>query len=787
MLPSTLRPLAFELSGAAPSLVLENFSGEPLARLLGAPMAVERFLKLAIHIASAVADIHLKGTIHKNIHPQDILVDPVTLETRLVGLGYATRIPSEKQPAQPLRLIEGVLPYLSPEQTGRMNRAIDTRSDLYAVGVVFYQMLTGRLPFEARDPLEWVHCHIARTPSSPSSVVPGVPEVISRIIMKLLAKLAEDRYQSARGLRADLERCLVQWTRENRCTLFALGEDDLADRFSVPEKLYGRETELATLLGGFERVASSGIPELIFVAGRPGIGKSTLVNELWKPLVRDRGLFVGGKFDQNHLNIPFATITQAFRGIALEILAEPEERLAAWKSEIKNAVGVNGRVAVDVIPQLESVIGEQPPVPDLPPAETKNRFLQVFQELVAVFAKKEHPVTIFLDDMQWVDVPTLQLLRHLLRSRKDVYLYVVCAFRDTEIGPTHPLRQGLEELRKTGTTVSEIALGPLSLEELTRMVADSVHRPVMEAEPLGRLVYDKTAGNPFFAAQLLKTFYEERLIERHPESKGWRWNLEKILAKSYTDDVIELMIAKVRRLSAASQETLKLASCLGNTATVRTLARVCGQSEEALGQALWELVREGILLLTDGHYKFLHDRIQQAAYLLIPEEQRTAVHLRIGRLLRAHISELELDQPVFQTVNQFNRAAALLEDPREREDVLELNCMAGKRAKASIAFEAASRYFEQARAFLPPDAWGSRYGESLSLGLECAECEYLLDATVMRRRSWSKFSQTPIPMLTAPGSSGFACGSLCMEAIITRLSPPGSRPYDCMASSFRRS
>ncbi len=724
-LPSTIKPLTFQSSGATPFLVFENFGGQPLARLLNAPMTLDRFLKLAIHIAYAVTNIHLKNVIHKNINPQNILVDLNTLETKLAGLGFATQIPSGRQVAQPPKLIEGVLPYLSPEQTGRMNRTVDSRSDLYAVGVIFYQMLTGRLPFDAMDPLEWIHCHIARSAPSVSSVNPQVPEVVSLIVTKLLAKLAEERYQSAHGLRVDLNRCLAQWIKEYRCDFFPVGESDLAPRFSVPEKLYGRETEAAMLLEGFERVVSSGIPELVLISGEPGIGKSSLINELWKPLVHRRGFFFSGKFDQYHRSIPYSTITQGFGSVVLEILAESEERFAFWKSTIQKAVGVNGQVIIDAIPQIEQIIGKQPPVPELPPAETKNRFFEVFQDLVGVFAQKAHPVVFFLDDMQWVDVPSLLLLSHLILSAKSNYLYVIGAFRDTAVGPTHCLRLSSEELRQAGITVSEIALGPLSLEHLTRMVADSVLRSEKEAEPLARLVYDKTAGNPFFVVQLLRAFYEEQLITHNPDTASWQWDFEKIVLKSYTDDIVELMITKLRRLSSANQEILKLASCVGNSSTIETIALISEQSTEAIRQALRELAREGMLLLTNGNYKFSHDRIQQAAYLLIHENQRTAVHLRIGRLLRSSTPEHELNKRVFEIVDQLNHGSGLLEDTNEREDLFKLNYMAGKKAKTLIAYGSASNYFEQAVSLLPPNAWISRYEESLALSLERAECEYL--------------------------------------------------------------
>jgi serine/threonine protein kinase len=389
--PSVVRPLALETHEGMPALVMEDFGGESLDHFLGAPLPIERFLELANSITAAVAELHERDIIHKDLKPQNILINAATGQVKLVDLGLASRLPREHQACESPSLIEGSLPYLSPEQTGRMNRAIDSRTDLYALGVTFYEMLTGRLPFEARDPLEWVHCHIARAPQPPSALVPAVPEILSALVLKLLAKMAEDRYQTARGLLHDLEQCLTQWRAKGRIDSFPLAEHDIPDRIQIPQKLYGRENEVAALLAAFERVVGTGIPELLLVSGYSGIGKSALVYDLQKPIVRERGFFISGKFDQYKRGIPYSTIVQAFRELVLEILAESEERIAAFRERLLDALGINGQLIVDVIPQVELVIGRQQPVPELPPAEAQNRFRITFRHFIGVFTRKEHP------------------------------------------------------------------------------------------------------------------------------------------------------------------------------------------------------------------------------------------------------------------------------------------------------------------------------------------------------------------------------------------------------------
>src|SRR5277367_6822132 len=457
------RPLKLEPRQGRLTLLIEDPGGEPLSRLMGRPWEITSFLRLAIGMATAVGQVHQRGLIHKDIKPANILVNSVTGQAWLMGFGIASRLPRERQAPAPPEVIAGTLAYMAPEQTGRMNRSIDARSDLYALGVTLYEMLTGELPFAASNPMEWVHCHIARQPMPPDKRVAGIPGPLSAIVMKLLAKNAEDRYQTAAGLAVDLRKCLTEWERNRRIEPFPLGADDVPDRLLAPEKLYGREHEIETLLGAFDRVVTDGATELVLVSGYAGIGKSSLVNELQKALVPPRGLFASGKFDQYKRDIPYATLAQAFRSLVRPLLGENETELGRWQDSLSEALGPNGQLIVNLIPELELIIGTQPPVADLPPQDAKNRFQMVFQRFLRGFAREEHPLALFLDDLQWLDAATLDLLEHLVTHPDVRHLLLVGAYRDNEVSSSHPLMRTLEAICNAGAKVEDILLTPLGL------------------------------------------------------------------------------------------------------------------------------------------------------------------------------------------------------------------------------------------------------------------------------------------------------------------------------------
>ncbi|WP_437965928.1 AAA family ATPase [Sorangium sp. So ce260] len=718
-------PYGLEMLGDQPALVLEDFGGVSLDRLQKGPMPLERFFPLAIRVVEALAGLHRHDVVHKDIKPQNVLLNPATGEVKITDLGIASRIPRERQHLEHAGLIEGTLAYMAPEQTGRMNRWIDERTDLYSLGVVFYEMLTGTLPFQAADPVGWVYCHIAQKPPPPSALVPSIPPLLSAVVLKLLSKAAEERYQSAAGLRHDLDECCARWRTSGAIPPFALGERDLSDRFQVPQRLYGREREVEALLAVFERVVTQGRPELVLVSGYSGIGKSSLVAELHRPVVRERGFFLSGKFDETARDVPYRAFLQAFRALFQEILCASEEQVERWRQRFREALGESGGLLADVLPELTLLLGPQPPVPELPPAEAQSRLHATLRRFVSACAQKDHPVALFLDDLQWADAGSLQLLEQLATYAGSEHLLLIGAYRDNEVGPAHPLRLTLAEVRKHGAAVSELVLEPLSATHVGALVAETVHAPEGQAEPLSRLVYEKTGGNPFFVLQFLIALHQEGLITFDAEEGRWRWDIAAIRDKAFTDNVVELMAGKLKRLSGPTRDALTLAACLGSSLELDTLAVIAGRPAPELRDVLEEAVREGLLLRRDGAYRFLHDRVQQAACSLIPAGQLAEMHLRIGRLLLSAQRAEERDDALFDVVGHLNRGAALIRSQAERDEVAALNLRAGRKAKAAAAFQSAAALFAAGLSLLAPASWEARHELTYGLTFERAHIAYI--------------------------------------------------------------
>jgi predicted ATPase/signal transduction histidine kinase len=719
-------PLALVRDKGRTVLVLEDPGGEPLDRLLGRPLELTRFLRTAIALAAALSKLHERGIIHKDIKPANVMVAPASGQVWFTGFGIASGLPRERQAPDPPETIAGTLAYIAPEQTGRMNRSIDTRSDLYSLGIALYEMLIGALPFTASDPLEWFHCHIARQPVPPEERRKEVPPALSAIILKLLAKSPEERYQTAAGLEADLRRCLDDWESLGRIEPFVIGAHDASDRLAIPERLYGRDRERTELLEAFDRVVARGTPELVLVSGYSGVGKSSVVNELHRAIVLPRGIFISGKFDQYKRDIPYATLAQAFQTLVRQILSKNEAEVGRWRDAIRDAVGLNGQLLVNLIPELELVIGEQPSVLELPPQDAENRFQAVFRAFLGVFARKEQPLALFLDDLQWLDAATLKLLEHLVTHPDVRHLLLIGAYRDNEVSPSHPFMLTMDSIRKTGATnVRDIVLAPLSLDDVSQLVADSLHQEATRTEPLARLVYEKTAGNPLFAIQFLIALAEERLVEFDPRKAAWRWDPDRIRARELTDNVVDLLIRKLNRLPDNTLEALKQLACLGNRAVITTLVIVHGRSEEEMHADLMEAVREGFVVLSGGSYEFVHDRVHEAVYSLIPVEDRAQVHLQLGRLLMAVMPAERIAEGIFNLVNQLNRGAVLISDPHEKQRVAKLNLHAGRKAKASTAYIAARTYASTGMALLGPEYWESCYEVVFGLWLLRTECEFL--------------------------------------------------------------
>jgi PAS domain S-box-containing protein len=734
------QPLALVQHEGRACLVLDDPGGELLARRLGTPMELGLFLRVGVGLAAALGALHRKGIIHKDLTPGHVIIDEATGHVRLTGLGIASRLRRERQTPEPPEVIAGTLPYMAPEQTGRMNRSIDSRSDLYALGVILYEMLTGALPFTASDPMEWVHCHIARQPLAPTERVQRVPRALSAIIMRLLAKTAEQRYQTAAGVERDLRRCLTQWQAEHRIDDFPVGRQDTPDQLSIPERLYGREREVQALLAAFDRVVRVGTPELVLVSGYSGIGKSSVVNELHKALVPARGWFASGKFDQGKRNMPYATLAQAFQNLVLGLLVKSESALAVWREAFEAALGPNGQLVTDVVPELKLIIGEQPRVPDVPPLEAQRRLQVVFARFLRVFAQPDHPLVLFVDDLQWLDLATLDCLEHLLTQADLRHLLVIGAYRDNEVAPDHPLMRKMQAIRNAGATVHEIALAPLAREDVAQLVADALHSGLERIATLAQLVCNKTAGNPFFARQFLTALADEGLLSFDHAHARWSWDLDAIRGKHYTDNVADLMFERLARLPPQTRRALQLLACLGDKAEVATLALVLGTSVDELHVELWDAVRAQLVERLGGSYKFLHDRVRESAYALMPESERSREHLRLGRLILAQTPPDRREEAIFEIVNQLNRGAELMTSPDEREQLAQLNLIAGKRAKASAAYAPALSYFVSGAALLPDNAWERCPELAFALEFNHGECEFVLGDLLSAEERLSRVS-----------------------------------------------
>ncbi|HOO71566.1 MAG TPA: diguanylate cyclase [Spirochaetota bacterium] len=710
-------------AGGRLAVVLEDFGGVPLREFIRAGFSTERFLELAISIAEIVGKVHQHNISHRDIRPQNIIVDYKGDAVRITGFGIASEITRIREEIYNPEVIQGMLAYMSPEQTGRMNCAVDYRTDLYSLGVTFYEMLTGRVPFLSSDSMEIIHSHIARMPARPDTLNPEVPAPLGDIIMKLLSKAPADRYQNCFGLAADLRQCLDRVRAAGTAAPFELGQADISLRFIIPQILVGRDRELDLLHSAFSRVSRGGI-EAVLVTGEPGIGKSALVNEIHKPIAEKRGYFIAGKYDQFRRDVPYSSIIQAFQGLARQILSESEERVSAWKERILRALGPNGRIITDVIPDIELIIGRQPDVPEVSPEESQNRFNLFFKNFVQVFADKEHPLVLFLDDLQWADIASLNLVRTITTDRSLRYFLFMGAYRDTEVEAHHSLMLTLDEMRKAGLKVGTTTLGVLNADDVNEFISYFLRCDADASRPLSRIIHAKTRGNPFFVNQFLKNLYEGRLIAFEP-GRGWSWDLKNIQDLQVTDNVVEFLAGRLRYLPEEPLDLIKVCSCVGNRFDVITLAAVTSRPVEEIFINLDLLIREGLINRRDEQYRFHHDRIEEAAYSLLTQEDRDSMHYHIGTLALRNTSPEDLVNSIFYIVDQMNQGRGLIADEGERIALAGLNEKAGAKAKESTAYKAAVNYFKQGLSLLPEHAWQSHYELAYTLHLGLMECEYL--------------------------------------------------------------
>ncbi len=704
-------------------LIVEDVQWVSLKRMISSqPLETHAFLEIAIRLSETLGSLHQENIIHGAVRPEHILVDSTSFQVKMFGFGIEALLTHENRKINAPEYVSGILPYTSPEQTGRMNRNVDYRTDMYSLGVTLYEALTGQLPFRYDDPMELIHAHIARIPRAPHEVNPRIPVAISEIIMRLLSKTAEERYQNNFGLMADFTVCRDELARSGRIAPFELGRKDISMRFNIPQKLVGREPEIARLLAVFNQVAG-GRCEMMLVSGYPGIGKSALIHEIHKPIVARRGYYISGKYEQFRRDVPYNSIIQAFQNLMMQILTEDAVRIEEWKERLRSALGPNGDVITDVIPHVELLIGPQPETPSLGPEESQNRFNMVFKNFVKVFAQERHPLVLFLDDLQWADTASLNLIRTIMTDEDIRYLFIIGAYRHNETEDTHPLRRTLEEIGRNGGVFHEIFLNPLTERNVQDLILEIIKSDATAILPLARLVHDKTGGNPFFVNQFLKSLYDGGLLLLDPQ-KGWYWDKARIEQMQVTDNVVDLLAGKITRLKESTQEFLRVGACIGNRFDLETLSCIVGRPIEQVVQDVAEAIEEG-LVSADAYFVFRHDRIQEAAYSLIPRGEEKYIHLKIGRLFLERVSVAGKEKKIFYIVNQLNIAKELIVDPDERLELAELNRIAAKRAKESNAYEPALRYIHVGMSLLPSDCWERHFDLAFQLHRELAECEYV--------------------------------------------------------------
>lgn len=743
------------------ALVLEDFQAVSLKDYLQKELKLDEFLELADHITEILGNLHARHVTHMDIKPGNILYNARDHVLKLTDFGIAAEITRSNEEIYNPAVIEGTLVYISPEQTGRMNCPVDYRTDLYSLGVTFYEMLLRRVPFVSSDPMEVIHAHIAKRPVAPSFINPGIPGAVSDIIMKLLAKTPEERYQNGFGVMADIRECRRRLQNTGKIEPFVLGQKDISLKFSVPQALVGRAKDLAVLREIFDRV-SAGASEALLVTGEAGIGKSALVNEISKPVASVRGYFISGKYDQLRKFVPYSAIIQAFQGIARQILAESEARLGGWREKLLGALGVNARIITDAISEIALITGEQPPIEALGPEETQNRFNLVFKNFVRVFAAPDHPLVLFLDDLQWADSASLNLISSMMTDRNLSYFLLIGVYRDMEVAPHAPLMITIETIKKSGVPVTSQKLTALSGEDVNALIANFLRCDPAVSAPLARIVYAKTLGNPFFVIQFLKMIYDEKHLSLDAEV-GWTWDTPTIGKLQVMDNVVDFMASKIARLPQASLEMIKVCACIGNRFDIPTLCAVTEQSIEEVFRVLDGLIDQGLINFSKNLYRFHHDRIQEAAYWLIAPEDRSPIHYKIGTRLLETTPPEQVFTKLFYIADQFNQAAREVSAADRAIEVAELNLQAGIKAKDASAYALAVNYLKYGMALLPQNAWTDTYRLTYALHLELMECQYLNQRLDESQRLFEEISQK----VKSKTDRGKACAA--MVVILTHI------------------
>lgn len=737
------------LKGNRYAIIMEDIEGQPLAKALKhVKLGIDEIILLAIKMAHCLDQLHKHNIIHKDINPTNFIWNQKTNEVRLIDFGISTEATREAPHFASLDYLECTLAYISPEQTGRVSRPIDCRTDLYSLGVTFYEMFAGKRPFRGVDKSELIFSHIAKTPLPPHEVNPDVPVFLSEIIMKLMSKAVEERYQSAIGLKKDLEFCLQNFgSLKLGYISFVPGQGDVNDRFEVPRRLYGRETEIETLLSSFE-ISSDGGSEFLLVSGHSGIGKSSLIHEIYTPITARKGYFISGKFSQFMQSIPYYGISQAFKELIKQLLTQSQERLDSLKQDLLDALGSNAQLVIDIIPELEKIIGPQPPISELNPLEAQNRLKITFREFFKVFTGPGQPLVIFLDDLQWSDTSTLHLIEYILEAGEIPHVFIIGAYRDNESGAIKPLLRRLEKLGAarddSPSSFKQISLKPLDFSAINQLVADTLRTSLEEAGPLSKIIEKKTSGNPFFIRQMLSSLYLREAITFLPEKGRWIYDLQKVEGAVISDNVVDLLVKGLKSLPEKTKKLLSLGSCIGNQFDLRTISSLSKLPTEGLVGALWSAIEKEIILPLDSNYRYIntlkneiflsnlemrfcfaHDRIRQAVYSDIPENEKSMLHRSIGHRLLKAFRETGRTDMIFDLVNHLNKGRALIVDRDERVELADLNIIAGQKAMKSTAFTTALGYFDSAMAALSKAEWADTPCKLFCISLERASAATL--------------------------------------------------------------
>ncbi|PRP89578.1 ATP-binding protein [Planoprotostelium fungivorum] len=729
------------------ALIMEDFHGVSLQKLLSQEiLGLTEALKIGIEMAEGIGQIHQRGVIHLALSPIHVMVNRNTSITKIIDFSSASvlnRLTAVLKSSSPVQM-----EWMAPEQTGRMNKDVDYRTDYYSFGAILYRMITGCMPFVYPDFSKMMYALIAKTPEAPHKVNRSVPQSVSDIIIKLMSKNAEDRYQSTYGVKMDLQRCLTELLT-GTISDFPPGQKDVKSTFQVVQKLYGRDKEIQTLLSSYERISQQEInSSLVLVAGYSGIGKTSLINEIHKPLSKSCGYFVSGKIDQFNCGVPYSSLVQAFKQLIKTALTESQEQVAYWKTNLLNVLNGRGQIMIDVIPDLELIIGPQPEVIKLAPKENSIRFKLTFVDFVSVFTKAQHPLVLFLDDLQWSDYGTLNLIEELLTNDHIKNLMIIGAYRDNEVGPGHQLNLVISNLAGKAEVVT-IQLKTLALDHINHLIYDSLNTSPSRALSLSEIVTDKTKGNPFFVNVFLNNLVNEELLTFQSTMGQWMWEPDQIRARQITDNVVHMMTDRIKRLNVSTQQVLSIAAAIGNQFKLSILSYIAKKTLDEIVDAVWPAIQDELLVaqgevtsvcFTNAtlreeapnlNMKFLHDRVQQAAYEMTPEEDRAKIHLEIGRKLVEITPPSELDDCLFDILGHFKiqLGSALLVEPEERLKMAHLWTQGTERAKMSNAVRVGAEYAAYAVGMLPPNHWDTLYDLSLRIFKLRTECEYLCGNT----------------------------------------------------------